>query len=78
MTMKSLFILSIVGKLLKSTQTPQPEQNNRINNIQHTIGLVTKPKLDYIYTQNNSLPEQKHVLTTKYIICTFTALLMTP
>jgi hypothetical protein len=23
-------------------------QSNDINNIQHTIGLVTKPKLDYI------------------------------
>jgi hypothetical protein len=26
---------------------PQPEHNNRINNINHTIPLVNKPKLAY-------------------------------
>jgi hypothetical protein len=63
--------LANVGKLFKSTQT-QPAQSNRINDIEHTIPLVTKPKLVYIYYQNNYLPEQ-----IKYNKCTFTALLMT-
>ena len=74
--------IAIAGKSFKSTKTLKPAQYKAtkliINNIKHTIGLVTKPKLDYILTQNNSLPEQRHVLTTKYSICTFTALLMTP
>jgi hypothetical protein len=44
----SLHLLSTVGKLLKSTQTPQAEHSCIINNIQYTISLVTKPKLTYI------------------------------
>jgi hypothetical protein len=40
--------LANAGKLFKSTQTPQTAQSNRINDIQHTITLVTKPKLAYI------------------------------
>jgi hypothetical protein len=40
--------LANAGKLFKSTQTPQIAQSNRINDIQHTIPLVTKPKLAYI------------------------------
>ena len=64
--------LANVGKLFKSTQT-QPAQSSRINDIEHTIPLVTKPKLAYIYNQNNYLPEQ-----TKDSKYTFTALLMTP
>jgi hypothetical protein len=72
------FLLANAGKLFKSTQTP-PAQSSTINNIQHTIPLVTKPKLAYIENQNNYLPEQRHdVITTKYNICTFTAMLMTP
>jgi hypothetical protein len=39
--------LANVGKLFKSTQT-QPAQSNKINDIKHTIPLVTKPKLVYI------------------------------
>ena len=74
--------IAIAGKSFKSNETPKPAQCKAaeliINNIKHTIGLVTKPKLDYILTQNNSLPEQRHGLITKYNICTFTALLMTP
>ena len=70
--------LAIAGKLLKSTQTSQPAQSSRINNIQHTIPFVNKPKLAYIYNQKNCVPKQRHVVTTKYSKCTFTALLMTP
>jgi hypothetical protein len=39
--------LANTEKLFKSTQT-QPAQNSRINDIEHTILLVTKPKLAYI------------------------------
>jgi hypothetical protein len=39
--------LANAGKLFKNTQTP-PAQSSRINNIQHTMPLVTKPKLTYI------------------------------
>ena len=67
-----LLPLANAGKLFKSIQT-QPTQSNRINDIEHTIYLVTKPKLIYIYNQNNYLPEQ-----TKYSKCTFLPLLMTP
>ena len=30
---------------------PQPEQSSRINNIEHTIPLVNKPKLAYTYIE---------------------------
>jgi len=44
--------IAIAGKSFKSTETPKPTQCKAaeliINNIQHTIGLVSKPKLDYI------------------------------
>jgi hypothetical protein len=44
--------IAIVEKSFKSTETPKPTQCKAaeliINDIQHTIGLVTKPKLDYI------------------------------
>jgi hypothetical protein len=43
----SSFSLSQYRKLFKSTQT-QPAQSSRINDIEHTILLVTKPKLAYI------------------------------
>ena len=44
--------IAIRGKSFKSTETPKPAQCKVaeliINNIQHTIGLATNPKLDYI------------------------------
>jgi hypothetical protein len=44
--------IAIVRKSFQSTETPNPAQCKVaeliFNNIQHTIGLVTKPKLDYI------------------------------
>jgi hypothetical protein len=39
--------LANAGKLFKSTQSPHA-QSGRINDIQHTIPLVTKAKLAYI------------------------------
>jgi hypothetical protein len=30
---------------------PEPEQSSRINNIEHTILLVKKPKLAYTYIE---------------------------
>ena len=40
--------LANAGKLFKTTQTPAAAQSRRINDIQHTIPLVTKLKLAYI------------------------------
>ena len=58
---------------------PQPEQSSRINNIEHTIPLVNKPKLAYTYIEWKQLPTwTKIVVTTKYRKYTFTTLLMTP
>jgi hypothetical protein len=57
-------LLAIAGKSFKSTQTPQPAQSSNINNIQHTIALVTKEKLDCIWNQNNPLPEERIAYAT--------------
>jgi hypothetical protein len=64
--------LAIAGKLFNALKLHHLHKTNKINNIQHTIALVTKPKLPYILNQNNSIPEQ-----TKYNKYTFTTLLMT-
>jgi hypothetical protein len=58
---------------------PQLEQRSRINNIEHSIPLVNKPKLAYTYIEWKQLSTwTKTVVTTKCRKCTFTALLMTP
>jgi hypothetical protein len=47
-----LSLIAIAGKSFKNSETPKPAQYKAaeliINNIQCTIDLVTKPKLDYI------------------------------
>jgi hypothetical protein len=67
--MEPLFfhLLSIAVKLLKTTRTPQSKQSNRINNVEHTIPLVIKPKLTYIKNQNNFVPEQRQRNTTMHL-----------
>jgi hypothetical protein len=58
---------------------PQPEQSSKINNIEHIIPLVNKPKLAYTYIEWKQLPTwTKTVVMMKYRKCTFTTLLMTP
>ena len=48
------FFLANVGKLFKSTQTP-PAQSNIINDIEHTIPLVTKAQIG-LYIESKQLP----------------------
>jgi hypothetical protein len=43
-------------KLLLFISDPQPEQSSRINDIEHTIPLVNKPKLAYTYIEWKQLP----------------------
>jgi hypothetical protein len=58
---------------------PQSKQSSRINNIDHTIPLVGKPKSPYSYIEWKQLPTwTKTVVMTKCRKCIFTTLLMTP
>jgi hypothetical protein len=56
--METLFFSSypIAGKLLKSTQTPQPAQSSRINNIEHIIPLVNYQAKIGLYVESKQLP----------------------